>query len=127
MESILTSIKRLLGVEADYTHFDTDIMMHINSVFFVLYQLGVHPDSVFSITDSTTEWSHFTLTSLNLEVIKSYMYLKVRLLFDPPLSTALIQIMKDQIAELEFRIMIEVDPKPIPVPVINYNEEGILW
>jgi len=108
--SILTSIKSLLGIEEDYTHFDNDIIMHINSVFFILEQLGVNTGNFFSITDKTTDWDHYVLTNLNLEVIKSYMYLKVRLLFDPPLSNSLIEIMKTQISELEWRIMISVDP-----------------
>ena len=119
--SILTSIKSLLGIEADYTHFDSDIIMHINSVFFILWQLGVNPESdSFSITDSSTTWDHYTLTNLNLNAVKSYVYLKVRLLFDPPLSNALIQIIKDQITELEFRIMITVDPKPIIVEEVTH-------
>lgn len=124
MESILSSIKSMLGIQEDYTHFDGDIIQHINSVFFVLSQLGVNPDMSYSIFDKTGKWSDYT-TRVDLNAIKSYMYLKVRLLFDPPLSNTLIDVIKTQIAEYEFRIMITVDPKVIVVPVID--EEVLTW
>jgi len=119
--SILTSIKDLLGIEEDFINFDTDITMHINSVFFALEQIGVNPGTFFTITDKTTEWDHYTLTNLNLEVIKSYMYFKVKLMFDPPLSSSMIDLIKSQVAELEWRIMISVDPKPI-IEEVQYYE-----
>jgi len=125
--SILTSIKSLLGIDEEYTHFDGDIIMHINSVFFVLNQIGVTPEKIFSIKDKTAVWEDYTLTNLNLEPIKSYMYLKVRLLFDPPLSNALIDVMKTQVSELEWRIMVSVDPAPIVIPPITYDEEVVTW
>lgn len=120
--SILTSIKSLLGMTEDYTHFDNDIIMHINSVFFILEQIGVNSGTFFSISDSSKVWSDYIPTTMNLEAIKSYMYLKVRLLFDPPLGTALIEMMKNQIGELEWRIMITVDPKPIVVTITKDEE-----
>ena len=121
MGSILTSIKSLLGIQEDYTHFDDDIIMHINTVFFTLSQIGVNPTVSFSIKDATEVWTDFTLTNLNLEIIKTYIYLKVKLLFDPPLSSAVINVIQTQISELEFRIMVDNDPilSPIPVPVID--------
>jgi len=122
MGSILTSIKKLLGIGDEDVNFDPDIIMHINSVFFILKQLGVNSDIPFSIEDKLPTWEEYTLDNLDLNAIKSYMYLKVKLLFDPPLSNALVQIIKDQIAELEFRIMITVDPKPIVQEVIDYGE-----
>jgi len=127
MESILTSIKSLLGIQEDMTNFDQDIMIHINTVFFQLEQIGVNPGTYFSIVDKTATWESYTLTNLNLQIIKSYMYFKVRLMFDPPISGSLVELMKTQVAELEWRIMISVDPKPIVVAPVILDEEGILW
>ena len=104
MTSILTSIKKLLGIAEDYIHFDPDIIMHINSVFSVLTQLGMGPQSGFSIVDETKEWTDFT-TMENVEMIKSYMNLKVKILFDPPLSSVVMQAMKESIQEFEWRIL----------------------
>lgn len=109
-ESILTSVKKMLGITESYTDFDIDIMMHINSVFMILTQLGVGPSSGFSITDKNSVWSEFLQKESNLEAVKSYVYLKVRLLFDPPLSSAVIESMNRLISELEWRLNIAVDP-----------------
>lgn len=111
MDSILTSIKKLLGITEEYDHFDPDIIMHINSVFSVLTQLGVGPASGFSISDKTAVWSDFVDSDSRLEMLKSYMYLKVKLLFDPPLGTASIEAINRQISELEWRINVTVDPE----------------
>lgn len=111
MDSILTSIKKLLGIAEEYDHFDPDIIMHINSVFSVLTQLGVGPTSGFSISDKTAVWSDFVESDSRLEMLKSYMYLKVKLLFDPPLGTASIEAINRQISELEWRINVTVDPE----------------
>ena len=113
MDSILTSIKKLLGIGEEDEHFDNDIIMHINSVLFILTQIGVNPELNFSISDKTKVWGDYILPTQNLEIIKSYIYLKVRLLFDPPLSGALVEIMKTQANEYEWRIMVSVDPKPV--------------
>lgn len=104
MDSILTSIKKLLGITEEYTHFDTDIIMHINSVFMVLTQLGVGPKEGFMIYDDTSIWDDFITESMNFEAVKSYMYLKVRLLFDPPQSSAAIESMNRMINEFEWRL-----------------------
>ena len=109
MDSILTSIKKLLGISEDYTQFDSDLIMHINSVFLNLTQLGVGPESGFTIEDEYTEWSDFIKNDAQLQAVKSYMYLKVKLLFDPPLSSSVIESMNRMIAELEFRLNIAVD------------------
>lgn len=109
MESILTSIKKLLGITEEYEHFDSDLIMHINSVFSILTQLGVGPIEGFSINDDTAIWSDFIKPNENLEAIKSYMYLKVKLLFDPPLSSAVIESMNRMIGELEWRINVTVE------------------
>ena len=112
MESILTSIKKLLGITEEYTHFDQDIIMHINSVFMVLNQLGVGPSTGFSIEDSTTTWADFIpdMTAANVEGVKTYMYLKVRMLFDPPTNSSVIESYNRTIAEYESRLNIAVDP-----------------
>ena len=111
MESILTSIKKLLGVDKDYTQFDDDIIMHINTVFLNLAQLGVGPAEGFVIEDDSSEWSDFVDVDNNaqLHAIKTYIYLKVKLLFDPPLSSTVIESMNHMISELEWRLNVAVD------------------
>lgn len=109
MDSILTSIKKLLGIAEGYEHFDSDIIMHINSVFSILTQLGVGPSDSFSISDKSATWSDFVESDSRLEILKSYMYLKVKLLFDPPLNTASIEAINRQINELEWRINVTAD------------------
>ena len=104
MESILTSIKKLLGIEEEYEHFDPDIVMHINTVFMNLTQIGVGPAEGFIIEDETTVWTDFISDTISLEAIKSYVYLKVKLLFDPPTNSAVIESMNRMINELEWRI-----------------------
>lgn len=109
MESILTSIKKLLGIEEKYTQFDEDIVMHINSVFLNLTQLGVGPAEGFLIEDSSATWYDFIGDSNQLQAVKTYMYLKVKLLFDPPLSSSVVESMNGMIAELEWRLNVAVD------------------
>lgn len=111
MESILTSIKKLLGITEEYKHFDADIIMHINSVFMILNQLGVGPEECFSIKDESSKWLYFT-SAKHVEAIKSYMYLKVRLLFDPPTSGTVMESMNRMIDELEWRLNHAADTKP---------------
>lgn len=106
MESILTSTKKLLGITEDYAHFDKDIIMHINTVFLNLNQLGVGPEEGFLIEDDLAEWADFISDSAQLQAVKSYMYLKVKLLFDPPLSSAVIESTNRMISELEWRLMV---------------------
>lgn len=112
MESILTSIKKLLGMTEDYEHFDTDLIMHINSVFMDLNQLGVGPADGFKIIDEDAVWSDFLPAGQQLEAVKSYMFLQVKLLFDPPPSAALIQATERKIAEWAWRLNVAVDPAP---------------
>lgn len=110
MESVLQSIKKLLGITNDYTQFDTDIIMHINTVFSILTQLGVGPSEGFSITGNEAMWIDFlTDEDPRLEAAKSYMYLKVRLLFDPPLSSAVMESINRQISELEWRLNVAAE------------------
>lgn len=108
-ESILITIKKLLGIAEEYTNFDTDIIVHINSAFMVLQQLGVGPEEGFSIEDADTTWTEFVSTS-NFELVKSYIYLKVRLMFDPPNSSAMIESVNRQINEFEWRLQVAADP-----------------
>lgn len=110
MESILTSIKKLLGITEEYAQFDQDIIIHINSVLSILTQLGVGPERGFSIKDETSVWTDFINDDLRLTAVKSYVYLKVKLLFDPPLSSAVIDSTNRMISELEWRINVMVDP-----------------
>ena len=110
MESILTSIKKLLGIDADYEHFDADLIMHINSVFMILTQLGVGPAEGFSIMDEDATWGDFIQDKKTIESVKSYMYMKVKLLFDPPLSSSVIESMTRLISEFEWRLNVAVDP-----------------
>ena len=107
--SILTSIKKLLGVAEDYVEFDEDIMTHINSVFLNLTQLGVGPEEGFMIKDDTAEWEDFINNSIQLQAVKTYVYLKVKLLFDPPLSSSVTESFTRMIAELEWRLNVAVD------------------
>lgn len=118
--SILDSIKKVLGLESDYTAFDPDILMHINSVFSTLNQLGIGPEAGFMIEDSTPTWDAFLGDNLKLNAVKSYVFLRVRMLFDPPQTSFTIDAMKTQIQELEWRLNVErestgwVDPFPPP-------------
>lgn len=108
-ESILNSIKKLLGLSDKYDAFDTDIIIHINTVFITLNQLGIGPNSGFSIRDKSTVWEDYISNSKNLEAVKTYIYLKVRLVFDPPLNASVLESMKQTIAELEWRLNIEAE------------------
>lgn len=110
MESILTSIKKMLGISKEYTHFDEDLIMHINAALAVLGQLGVGPSEGFSITDKSAVWSDFVPDLSKLQFIKTYVYQKVKLLFDPPQSSAAIQALNESIREFEWRINVQVDP-----------------
>ena len=121
MESVLTSIKKMLGIVEEYTHFDTDLTMHINSVLSILNQIGVGPSEGFSIEDKEDVWTDFIPQSPKLEFVKSYVYMKVKLLFDPPISSAAIESTNKLISELEWRIQVAVDPVVIKKEV-NQNE-----
>lgn len=111
MESILTSVKQMLGIVEEYEHFDVDLIMHINSVFTILNQLGIGPSEGFTITDKNAVWSDFTSNKPELESVKTYVALKVRLIFDPPASSAVMESMNKLISEFEWRLNIAVDPQ----------------
>lgn len=100
----------MLGITDDYTHFDSDIIIHINSVFMILNQLGIGPKNGFHITDKFVTWDDFLPDdNKNFEAVKSYMHLKVKLLFDPPISSIVMEAMKQMINELEWRLNIEAE------------------
>jgi hypothetical protein len=121
IDSILTSTKKVLGIDDSYAAFDEDIIMHINSVFSTLNQLGIGPDDGFAIEDDTATWDTYLDGDLNKNSVKTYMYLKVRLLFDPPTTSFTQEAMKQQAQELEWRLNVVredtewVDPDPDPV------------
>lgn len=108
MESILTSIKKLLGIQEEYTNFDDDIIIHINSTFSTLTQLGIGPANGFSIMDKSSKWNEF-VSDNRIECVKSYVYLKVRLLFDPPSSSAVIDSINRMINEYEWRLNVTAE------------------
>lgn len=109
MESILTSIKKLLGIEENYTHFDADLIMHINSVFMILTQIGVGPANGFSIQDAETTWQEFLPEDSNLEAVKSFIHLKVKLMFDPPTNSSHLESIKQLASELEWRLNVSAE------------------
>lgn len=134
MESILTSIKKLLGIQEEYKQFDTDIIIHINSVFMTLTQLGIGPSDGFIITDEFALWRDFIEDHNKLHAVKTYIYLKVKLLFDPgSLGSATLAAYERQIAELEWRLNMmveagyfvpEIDAKTITDAVNNYLNDN---
>lgn len=109
MESILTSIKRMLGIPEEYDAFDTEIVMHINSVFLVLKQMGVGPNEGFYIEDSTTTWNEYIENPIDCNAVKTYMYAKVRLIFDPPQNSAHIECLKQTVSEFEWRLHFDAE------------------
>lgn len=110
MGSILTSVKKMCGIPEEYEHFDLDMVMHINSVFAVLNQLGVGPSEGFTISDKSTDWSEFTEDNAVLSMVESYVGLKVRLIFDPPTSSAVTESINKLVSEFEWRLNVAVDP-----------------
>lgn len=110
-KSILTSIKKLLGLDENYTNFDTDIIIHINTVFMVLNQLGVGPSEGFRIKDKKAKWEDFISDEDKLEDVKTYIYLKVKIVFDPPLNSAVLEALKQSINEYEWRINVQAESK----------------
>lgn len=115
-ESILNDVKKLLNIDEEYTVFDTDIVLHINSVFSTLTQLGVGPEEGILIEDRVAEWGDFFGSDNRLNAVKTYTYLRVRLLFDPPATSFGITAVENQARELEWRLQVAMDPVPTPDP-----------
>lgn len=108
-DSILTTIKKLLGLAEDYTPFDADVIVFINSAFMTLRQLGLGPEAGFSISDSSTTWTDYINDIQLYEPVKEYIYLKVRTMFDPPVNSFVMDAYTQQASELEWRLMVEKD------------------
>ena len=133
--SILTSTKKILGIAEDYTVFDLDVITHINSAFSTLTQLGVGPAEGFMIEDETAVWTDFIVDAdPQYNSVKSYVYLRTRLLFDPPTTSYLIAAFNDQLKELEWRLNIHREetgwtpPPSIPdVPPVHDWPWGPIW
>lgn len=124
-QSILTSVKKVLGITEDDTSFNTDIVLHINSVFAILNQVGIGPEDGFVIEDASSTWDDF-VTDVKMASVQTYVYLRVRLLFDPPTTSFVIDSFKRQIDEIEWRLNVVregeswVDPDPAPVASDQY-------
>lgn len=103
-DSILTSVKKMLGLPEEYGAFDLDIITHINSAFTILTQIGVGPVNGFMIEDKNAVWTDFIQNGGIYQLVKSYVVLKVRLLFDPPMSSAVLECYKIQVNEYEWRL-----------------------
>jgi hypothetical protein len=107
MSSILSTVKKLLGIEENYTHYDNDITVYINSSFISLQQIGVGPPGGFSITNVDDTWEDFLGDTKELEAVKTYITLKVKLLFDPPTSSFVIESINQTLTQLEWRLNIQ--------------------
>lgn len=109
IDSILNSTKKTLGLAEDYPAFDEDILMHLNSVFADLYQLGIGPQNGYQVTGEDQTWSDYLGSDYRLNSVRSYVYLRVRFLFDPPQAGFHISAMKEQIEKMEWRITAQGD------------------
>lgn len=122
--SILTSTKKILGIDVNYTAFDLDIMTHINSVFSTLNQLGIGPTNGYWIEDATDTWDAFYGNDPRLNSIKTYVYLKVRMLFDPPTTSYLITALNEQAKELEWRLNVRREESEYSSPTTETIFDG---
>lgn len=117
MDSILTSIKKLLGIAEEYEHFDEDIVIQINTVFMTLKQIGVGPSEGFEIQNDSSTWNQYIDVEKEpdklslLSAVKTYIYLKVKMVFDPPLNGSVAESIKQTISELEWRLNHESESK----------------
>lgn len=122
-ESILISTKKMLGLDANYTAFDMDVIIHINSTFATLHQLGIGPIDGFMIEDGVPTWDDFLSGDKRLNSVKTYVCLKVRLVFDPPATSFAITAIQDQIREAEWRL--NVVREGIVYPVEDLDEPNV--
>lgn len=113
MNSILDSIKKMLGLEPDYKAFDMDIVMLINSALLSLNQIGVGPETGFTVTDDKQTWDEFIGGRQDIDAVVSYVYMRVKIIFDPPVSTSAMEAMKQTIGMLEWRINVQAENSPI--------------
>lgn len=123
--SILDDVKKFLGLDSSYTAFDLDVITHINTVFTGLSGMGIGPTGGFMITDNTTTWDAFVGTDLNLNSVKTYIYMRVRMIFDPPTIAAVIDANLNEIEKLEWLLSVKregeswTDPNPTPTPQLT--------
>ena len=109
-DSILMTIRKLVCGDPYADHFDTDLLVHINACFSILNQLGVGPENGFVVTDETQSWSSYSDNDRILNMVKIYITLKVRVIFDPPLTSSVLEAMNKEISQLEWRLNVAVDP-----------------
>lgn len=115
-ESILNSTKKILGMDAEFKAFDLDVITHINSVLSDLEQIGVGPAGGFFIEDETAKWGDLLGSDPRLNAVKSYVFLRVRLLFDPPGTSFAIASLEKQAEKMEWRLQVATDPIMITIP-----------
>ena len=121
-DSILQSTKKILGIEPEYTVFDVDVITHINSAFSTLNQLGIGPIDGFMILDDQATWDSYLQFDSRLNSVKTYVYLRVRLLFDPPQTSYLITSLDEQRKELEWRLNVVREGDEYPLPPVEEIE-----
>lgn len=127
MESILTCIKQLLGITSDYTKFDSEIITHINSIMMTLAQLGVGPAVPFQITGTQQTWNDFLGNKVDVfSGIKSYIYFKVKLMWDPPSSAAVLESMNRTINEFEWRLNVNAETPDVGAEETDADEADLL-
>lgn len=119
--SILISTKKILGLDSDYIAFDLDILTHINSVFSILDQLGIGAEGGYAIEDETAVWEDLALPANQLAMVRTYVFLKVRMLFDPPTTSFMIDALQKQIEEHEWRLNMARELL-IPIPTTTTEE-----
>lgn len=134
MESILTSIKQMLGIMEDDTSFDQDIIVHINSTFMTLQDIGVGPEDGYRIKDKSETWTDFLSGNKKAEDVKTYVYLKVRILFDPPANQSTLTAFKEAANEFEWRLNVRNDKTRLvdleesdAITVINPSDVDEMW
>jgi len=116
MDSILDSIKKSLGIDSEDTSFDADVLMAINTVIPILSQMGIGPPNGFIVSSAIDTWSDYIPdNTINLQGVKTYLYLRTKLIFDPPTNTAVITAMNSNIKELEWRMMLAVETNNLEV------------
>ena len=109
-DSILMTIRKLVCGNPYADHFDTDLLVHINACFSILNQLGVGPENGFVVTDETQSWSSYIADNYILNMVKTYVTLKVKKICDPPLTSSVLEAMDKEISQLEWRLNVAVDP-----------------
>ncbi len=109
MDSILTSVKKQLGITEEYEQFDADLIMHINSVFMILTQMGIGPAEGFAIYDNASLWEDYISNETTMQILKSYMALKVQMVFDPPMTSSVMESKKRMLEEFEWRLFYQAE------------------